>query len=180
MNQWALSWQPTRMIYLLNMQQDRYPIRSGKTPCRSWNTQACQENVQSQSELGCARDSRRIAPVGIRGFRKNRIQSHALSSAEFKAVSDVADVPKQSANKCSIYFFIVPTVAFKILFVLVILHHCRRKVVHFNVTSNPTVQWTTQQVVEAFPLGYGAKVFDAGSGFNLWRPFSQSSEKHGH
>ncbi len=45
----------------------------------------------------------------------------------------------------------IPTASFNILFVLVILHHCRRKVVHFNVTSNPSAQWTAQQVLEAFP-----------------------------
>ena len=55
------------------------------------------------------------------------------------------------AGKCSIDFFTVPTIAFNFLFVLVILCHSRRKVVHFNVTSNPTAQWTAQQVVEAFP-----------------------------
>ena len=38
------------------------------------------------------------------------------------------------ANKCSIDFFTVPTVSFNILFVLVILCHSRRKIVHFNVT----------------------------------------------
>jgi len=54
-------------------------------------------------------------------------------------------------NKCSIDFFIVPTVAFNIFYVLVILCHRRRKVVHFNVTSNLTAKWTAQQVVEAFP-----------------------------
>ena len=37
------------------------------------------------------------------------------------------------------------------LFVLVILAHHRRRVVHFNVTEHPTAQWTAQQVVEAFP-----------------------------
>jgi hypothetical protein len=58
---------------------------------------------------------------------------------------------KNHANKCSMDFFTVPTAAFNILFVLVILCHSRRKVVHFNVTSNPTAQWTAQQVVEAFP-----------------------------
>jgi len=58
---------------------------------------------------------------------------------------------KNHANNCSIDFFPVPTAAFTILFVLVILDHCRRKVVHFNVTSNPTAEWTAQQVVEAFP-----------------------------
>jgi len=39
----------------------------------------------------------------------------------------------------------------KVLFVLLILAHERRRVVHFNVTEHPTAQWTAQQVVEAFP-----------------------------
>ena len=51
----------------------------------------------------------------------------------------------------SIDFFTVPTATFRILFVIVILSHNRRKVFHFNVTSNPTAEWTAQQVVEAFP-----------------------------
>jgi putative transposase len=40
-------------------------------------------------------------------------------------------------------------VAFKVLFVLVILTHHRRRAVHFNVTEHPTAQWPAQQVVEA-------------------------------
>ncbi len=51
----------------------------------------------------------------------------------------------------SIDFFIVPTIRFKLLFVLVVFAHSRRKVLHFNVTENPTAQWTAQQIVEAFP-----------------------------
>jgi transposase InsO family protein len=51
----------------------------------------------------------------------------------------------------SIDFFMVPTATFRILFVLVILSHNRRQVVHFNVTSNPTAMRTAQQMVEAFP-----------------------------
>ena len=48
-------------------------------------------------------------------------------------------------------FFTVPTVTFRVLFVLVILAHERRRIVHFHVTEHPTAQWTAQQVVEAFP-----------------------------
>ena len=48
----------------------------------------------------------------------------------------------------SIDFFVVPTVRFKVLFVLVILAHHRRRVVHFNVTEHPTAQWTGQQIIE--------------------------------
>jgi transposase InsO family protein len=51
----------------------------------------------------------------------------------------------------SIDFFMVPTLDFKVLFVLVILAHQRRRVVHFHVTEHPTEQWSSQQIVEAFP-----------------------------
>ena len=48
-------------------------------------------------------------------------------------------------------FFTVPTVSFRVLFVLIVLAHHRRRIVHFNVTEHPTAQWTGQQLVEAFP-----------------------------
>jgi len=48
-------------------------------------------------------------------------------------------------------FFMVPTVTFPLLCVLVIITHERRKVVHFNITETPTAEWTAQQVVNAFP-----------------------------
>jgi putative transposase len=48
-------------------------------------------------------------------------------------------------------FFVVPTVTHTVLFVLVIMAHERRRVVHFNVTEHPTAAWTAQQVVDAFP-----------------------------
>ena len=51
----------------------------------------------------------------------------------------------------SIDFFVVPTISFKVLFVLVVLAQHRRRVVHFSVTENPTEEWTAQQIVEAFP-----------------------------
>jgi len=51
----------------------------------------------------------------------------------------------------SLDFLTVPTVTYKVLFVLVILVHERRRIVHINVTEHPTAQWTAQQVVEAFP-----------------------------
>jgi putative transposase len=48
----------------------------------------------------------------------------------------------------SIDFFTVPTATFRILFVLIVLAHDRRRVVHFNVTDHPTAEWTAQQMVE--------------------------------
>jgi hypothetical protein len=43
-------------------------------------------------------------------------------------------------STCSMDFFTIPTATFKILFALVILSHYRRKVVHFNVTTNPSAK----------------------------------------
>jgi putative transposase len=48
-------------------------------------------------------------------------------------------------------FFTNPTAGLRVLFVLVVLAHHRRRVVHFNVTEHPTAHWTAQQIVDAFP-----------------------------
>ena len=52
----------------------------------------------------------------------------------------------------SMDFFVVPTATFRLLYVLVILSHERRRVVHFRVTSRPNAQWVSQQLREAFPF----------------------------
>jgi putative transposase len=49
-------------------------------------------------------------------------------------------------------FFTVPTATFRVLFVLVILTHRRRRLVHFNVTEHPTADWTARQLLEACAL----------------------------
>jgi transposase InsO family protein len=48
-------------------------------------------------------------------------------------------------------FFTGPTVGFEVLVVLIVLAHDRRKVLHVNGSEQPTVEWTAQQLVEAFP-----------------------------
>ena len=48
-------------------------------------------------------------------------------------------------------FLIVPTVGFRLLFVLVILGHQRRRLISLTVTAHPTAEWIACQVTEAFP-----------------------------
>jgi len=49
-------------------------------------------------------------------------------------------------------FFTVPTATFRILFVLIILSHDRRRILHVNVTAHPTAAWTARQLQEACGL----------------------------
>ena len=55
-----------------------------------------------------------------------------------------------SAEIISLDFFIVPTITFKLLHVLVFLSHERRKIIQFNVTARFTSEWATQQLRNAF------------------------------
>jgi len=48
-------------------------------------------------------------------------------------------------------FFVVPTVRFRLLYVWFAIDHGRRRILHFNVTENPTASWVIQQLRETFP-----------------------------
>ncbi len=52
----------------------------------------------------------------------------------------------------AIDFFTVPTATFRLLYCFVVLHHDRRRVLHFNVTAHPSSMWISQQLLEAFPF----------------------------
>jgi transposase InsO family protein len=47
--------------------------------------------------------------------------------------------------------FVVPTIGFNLLNVLVIVGLARRELVWINVTAHPTADWIAQQITEAFP-----------------------------
>ena len=55
------------------------------------------------------------------------------------------------ASLVSMDFFTVPTLTGRVLFVLVLLAHHRRQIVHLTVTEHPTAVWTAQQLIDAFP-----------------------------
>jgi transposase InsO family protein len=51
----------------------------------------------------------------------------------------------------AIDLFVLPTITFRLLYCLVILRHGRRLWVSFGVTTNPTAEWISRQITEAFP-----------------------------
>jgi putative transposase len=61
-----------------------------------------------------------------------------------------AFLKNHSAEIISIDFLVVPTITFRLLYVLVFLSHDRRKIIHINVTDHPTSEWATHQLTNAF------------------------------
>jgi putative transposase len=51
----------------------------------------------------------------------------------------------------AIDMFVAVSASFRLLYVMIILAHDRRKIVRFDVTQHPTAAWLSQQVIEAFP-----------------------------
>ena len=75
------------------------------------------------------------------------IQTKSDIALENLALRRQLAILKNHMYMCSVYFFTVPTATFQVLFVLVILSHSRRKVIHFKVTAHPTTEWAAQQIV---------------------------------
>jgi hypothetical protein len=48
-------------------------------------------------------------------------------------------------------FLVVPTAGFRLLFVLIILRHERRRLISLSVTAHPTAEWIAHQITDAFP-----------------------------
>jgi hypothetical protein len=47
--------------------------------------------------------------------------------------------------------FFVPTIGFDLLYAFIIIRLDRKDLVWINVTTNPTAEWITHQIMEAFP-----------------------------
>jgi putative transposase len=129
-------------------------ISRGGKPGRSAIDQQIRQLIRRISSAnplwGTPRIVRELRKLGIEVAKstvdKYRVRPRKPSSPAWKAflTTHVTDV-------VSIDFLIVPTIRFKLLFVLVVLAHARRKVIQCNVTENPTAQWAAQQIIEAFP-----------------------------
>jgi hypothetical protein len=48
-------------------------------------------------------------------------------------------------------FCVVASATFRILYLLVVMEHASRRIIHLNVTAHPTAAWTLQQLREAIP-----------------------------
>ena len=56
-------------------------------------------------------------------------------------------------------FCVVVTATFRLLYVLVVIEHQTRRIVHCNVAANPTAHWTLQQLRHAIPSDHDHRFF---------------------
>jgi putative transposase len=54
-------------------------------------------------------------------------------------------------DMAAVDMFVIATATFQLLYALIVLGHDRRRVIHFEVTPNPTQIWLARQMTEAFP-----------------------------
>ena len=109
-----------------------------------------QDMWRSNPTWGSPRIVGELQKLGI-DMAKSTVEKYRPRSRKPSSPTWKAFLNNHAKDLISCDFFTVPTVTCKVLFVLVILAHQRRRIVHFNVTEHPTAQWTVQQIVEAFP-----------------------------
>ena len=106
-------------------------------------------NVHSESAVGRTRIHGELQKLGI-SVSQSTVATF-MRRPTTTTVANVADLPDQSRDQIlAADLFVVPTVTFRLLFVLVILAHDRRQIVHVAVTEHPTAAWTAQQLRNAF------------------------------
>ena len=97
-----------------------------------------------------------LAKLGLKAstatIRKDRPKSRGKPSQSWRTF-----LQNHTSGMAAMDFFMVPTVTFRLRYVLVVITHGRAKVVHFHITEAATREWTVPQVVNAFPYDTAPK-----------------------
>ena len=99
---------------------------------------------------GAPRICNELAKLGIEVSRstvaKYMVRQRKPPSPTWRAFLD-----NHVKDLVSIDFFVIPTATFRVLFGFLVLAHDRRRVLHCNVTSSPSAEWTAAQIVQGIP-----------------------------
>ena len=131
----------------------RWKSRAGK-PGRPRVDPEIRELIRRMSRenplWGAPRIVDELALLGVHAA-KSTVEQYMIRNGKPPSQTWKIFIDNHIKDIAAVDFFTVSTVAFRILYCFVVLRLDRRRVVHFNVTTNPTAPWTAQQLVEAFP-----------------------------
>jgi putative transposase len=99
---------------------------------------------------GAPRIRKELAKLGIE-VAVSTVARYMVRERKPSSPSRRAFLDNHVKDLVAIDFFTVPTATFGVLFGFLVLAHDRRRVLHFNVTANPSAEWTARQLVQAFP-----------------------------
>jgi putative transposase len=143
-----LAWQQQRFRdHWRGLSQQRTP---GRPAIAKEVRQLIRDMWQANPTWGAPRIVGELRKLGIE-VAKSTVEAYRVRHQKPPSPTWKTFLKNHVQDLVSLDFFVVPTVRHKVLFVLVILAHHRRRVVHFNVTEHPTAEWTAQQVIDAFP-----------------------------
>ena len=108
---------------------------------RSWFSHTFMVSYSSSASRSLSRQSLGIC-AATRGHHRQGWRTFLSNHADGIAAVDL---------------FVLPTIAFRILYCLVIIRHGRRIWVSFGVTANPTAEWISRQITEAFPWDHAPR-----------------------
>ena len=98
-----------------------------------------------------------LAPQGLPVFLAQEMPIRPAADSVGAPTSDPQDGWPKSlvGNHADIIiacdFCVVATATFRMLYVLVVMEHASRRILHINVTSHPNAAWTLQQLRQAVP-----------------------------
>src|SRR6266851_6015923 len=99
---------------------------------------------------GAPRIHGELLKLGIE-VAQSTVAKYMAKSGRGRAQTWKTFLHNHAAGIAAMDFLVVPTVGFKLLFVLVILRHQRRRLLSLTVTTNPTAEWIVLQITDAFP-----------------------------
>ncbi|MCF6284855.1 MAG: integrase core domain-containing protein [Candidatus Hydrogenedentes bacterium] len=127
--------------------------KNGK-PGRPAISKEVQELIRTMSRMnptwGSPHIMGELAMVGV-AVAKSTIEKYMVKTDKPPSQTWRTFLTNHAKDLVSIDFLVVPTIRFKMLYVLVFLSVDRRRIIHFAVTEHPTAAWAAQQAVEAFP-----------------------------
>ena len=110
-----------------------------------WSTNPTLGSKRIQAEL--AKLGLNVSDSTIRKYRPNARRARCAQSRK-------SFLSNHAQELVSVDFFAVPTATFRVLYVLLVLAHDRRRVLHCNITNSPSARWTAQPLVGAFPYNH--------------------------
>ncbi len=160
----------------------RWKSRPGRPPIPIELRRLIREMALSNISWGEERiTNERLLKLGIRIFRPVRYASTCPNTrADNHVVINAGRstfVNNHAAAILACDFCVVVTATFRLLYVLVVIEHHTRRIVHCNVTTRPTAAWTLQQLREAIPSDHRYR-FLIHDGDGIFSPHLDQSITH--